>query len=302
MEYLGKKRENNNIKIKSFSKKVNKKQNKKNVDNYQNSKNFHDKNNDFHEENNNINKNHINKNNNCNGLSFYCSNNEKILYISKNINSPKVFNSSFDEYNFFCSYNSFINNRPYNEDRILINCQKINNKKIHLFAIFDGHGGDKCCNYLMNNFDKILFSQNNIINNTPKSLKETYFLLENKFKEINKPKNLLMPIEKSGSCALSILNIGKKIFCSNLGDSRALYSENGSDEVYQISYEHKPQNEIKRIKKAGGSVLCSFFGNIWRLFPGGIAVRTIYNSFFRFQDLLVIYGLNQKNMVLIIKL
>ena len=62
----------------------------------------------------------------------------------------------------------------------------------------------------MNNFDKILFSQNNIINNSPKSLKEAYNLLENKFKEINKPKNLLISIEKSGSCSLSILNIGKK--------------------------------------------------------------------------------------------
>ena len=92
-----------------------------------------------------------------------------------------------------------------------------------------------------------------------------------------------MSIEKSGSCSLSILNIGKKIYCANLGDSRALYSENGSKEVYQISYEHKPQNEVERIKKAGGSVFCSFFGNIWRLFPGAIAVRTIYNIFLDFK-------------------
>ena len=75
----------------------------------------------------------------------------------------------------------------------------------------------------------------------------------------------------------------KKIYCANLGDSRALYSENGSKEVYQISYEHKPQNEIKRIEKAGGSVLCSFFGNIWRLFPGSIAVKRIYNIFLDFK-------------------
>ena len=287
MEFLGKKRENSNIKLKSFSKKDNKHQNKKKTANFKKEKNFlvknEDNNNDFNEENNNINKSDINKNKNCNCSSFYCSNNDKILYVSKNINSPKVFNSSFDDYKFFCAYNSFINNRPYNEDRILINCRKKNNKKLHLFAIFDGHGGDKCCDFLMNNFDKILFSQNNIINNTPKSLKEAYILLENKFKEINKPKNLLMSIEKSGSCSLSILNIGKKIYCANLGDSRALYSENGSKEVYQISYEHKPQNEVERIKKAGGSVFCSFFGNIWRLFPGAIAVRTIYNIFLDFK-------------------
>ena len=50
----------------------------------------------------------------------------------------------------------------------------------------------------------------------------------------------------------------KKIYCANLGDSRALYSENGSKEVYQISYEHKPQNEIKRIEKQEGLFFAVF--------------------------------------------
>ena len=224
----------------------------------------------------NINNNNIDNSNKNKFVSFYNSNNEKLLYLSKKITSPKTFNSSFNEHKFYCAYNSFINIRPYNEDRILINCQKYRNNKIHLFAIFDGHGGDKCCKYLMNNFDKILFSKNNLLTKASKSLKETYLFLDNKFKEIHKPKNLLVPIEKSGSCALTILNIEEKIYCANAGDSRAFYSENGSREVYQISYEHKPQNELERIKKAGYKIYCSFLGNIWRLFPGGIAVRNIH--------------------------
>lgn len=83
----------------------------------------------------------------------------------------------------------------------------------------------------------------------------------------------MIPIEKSGSCALSILVIDKKIYSANAGDSRAVYSENGSKEVYQISYEHKPQNELKRIKKAGGKVFKPLFNDVWRLFPGAIAVN-----------------------------
>ena len=213
--------------------------------------------------------------------TFYHSKNEKIHYFSKKLNLPKIFNSSFENYKFFCAYNSFMNNRPYNEDKILISCQKNNKLKIHLFSIFDGHAGDKCCQYLLNNFDKILFSNKNLITNTSKALKESYTISEKNFKELNKPKNLLLPIEKSGSCALTLLNIGKKIYCGNAGDSRALYSENGSKEVYQISNEHKPINEKKRIKKAGGSICRSLLGNIWRLFPGGIAVRIsiLYNLF-----------------------
>ena len=273
MEYLGKKRINSN------TIKINSNNDFRNKNKYLNKKNKITKNKNLSDEEENISS--ITNNHEDNKLSvnhnqklIYHSSNEKLLYLSKILNKPKTFHSYFDKYNFFCSYNSFMNNKTYNEDKILINCQKIKNIKINLFAIFDGHGGSKCSKFLMNNFDKILLTNKNLITNTSKSLKEAYLYSENYFKEINKPKNLLMEIEKSGSCALTILSIGKKIFCGNVGDSRALYSENGSKEIYQISYEHKPQNEIKRIKKVGGNVnCCNVIGNIWRLFPGGIAVR-----------------------------
>ena len=275
MEYQEENNNNNdNFTSKSYYKLIKKHQNltqkensKENIKKLSNE--VADKNNDY--ENNDINNHKMS--------SIYYSNNEKLLYISNKLNLPKTFSSSFENYKFYCAYNSFMNIRPYNEDKILINCQKKNYIKMHLFAIFDGHGGDKCSKYLMNNFDKILFSNKNLLNNVSKSLKETYIISENNFKELNKPKNLLMPIEKSGSCALALLMIGKKIYCSNAGDSRSLYSENGSKEIYQISYEHKPQNEIKRIKKAGACINRSVC-NIWRLFPGGIAVRIIIYVFF----------------------
>jgi hypothetical protein len=273
MEFLNKKRTNKNSKslndILNPNKKIIKKKDK--IEDY---KSLSDEDEGYS---NNVFNNYIDihYSNDNKSSSFYNSNNDKILYLLNNLNKAKVFHSSFEDYPFFCSYNSFKNNREYNEDKILINCQKYNKIRTHLFSIFDGHGGNKCCKYLMNNFDKILFSNKYLINKPSKSLKESYILSENRFKEIIKPKNLLNPIEKSGSCALSLLAIGKTIYCANAGDSRAIYSENGSKEVYQISYEHKPQNEIKRIKKAGGSISCSIIGNIWRLFPGGIAVRYI---------------------------
>ena len=183
---------------------------------------------------------------------FYHSSSENILYISK-----------------------FKNKRFYNEDKILISCQENSKFKLHLFSIFDGHNGDKCCEFLVNNFDKILFSNKNILQKPARALKETYIDCENKFFNLNIPKNLLTPIEKSGSCALSLLVIGKKIYSANAGDSRALYSEKGSKEVYQISYEHKPHNEIQRIIKAGGHLGSPVLYGIWRLLPGEIAVSII---------------------------
>ena len=204
---------------------------------------------------------------------LYHSSQENILYFSNELTPPKYFHSSFDKYPFYCSYNSFKNKREYNEDKILISCKEYSNNKFHLFSIFDGHNGDKCCNFLTNNFDKLLFSNKNILQKPSRALKETYIECENKFMEIYKPKNLFVPIEKSGSCALSLLVVGKKIFSANAGDSRALYSEKCSKEVYQISFEHKPIKELQRIKKAGGKIYSPFGSDVWRLFPGAIAVN-----------------------------
>ena len=42
----------------------------------------------------------------------------------------------------------------------------------------------------------------------------------------------------------------------NLGDSRALYSRDGGKKLYQITRDHKPNDDIekKRIEKHGGTV------------------------------------------------
>ena len=248
MDYLKKKRKNLD------SSKQSEKNHKKDNKNIKNNKNSE------------INTNKINFS------QFYHSSKEKILYFSKDVPPPKYFSSSFEIYSFYCSYNSFKNIREYNEDKILISCNKSPSNKFHLFSIFDGHNGDKCCNFLLNNFDKFLFSNKTLFEKPSKALKETYLQCEKDFLELYKPKNLLIPIEKSGSCALCILAIGKKVYSANAGDSRALYSEYGSKNIYQISYEHKPQNELTRIKKVGCKIYTPMFGNVWRLFPGAIAV------------------------------
>jgi serine/threonine protein phosphatase PrpC len=62
--------------------------------------------------------------------------------------------------------------------------------------------------------------------------------------------------DKSGSCALVIIFIDDICHVANLGDSRALLSENNSQKVFYITNDHKPEdvNEKQRIEKAGGHV------------------------------------------------
>ena len=100
-------------------------------------------------------------------------------------------------------------------------------------------------------------------------------------------------VDKSGSCAVISLIIDNTLYSINLGDSRALYSRDGGKELYQITRDHKPNDEIekKRIEKCGGKVYYAnkavvngvevtlkeeLYGKgfkfPYRLSPGGLAV------------------------------
>jgi serine/threonine protein phosphatase PrpC len=189
---------------------------------------------------------------------------------------------------FSYSYNTYEGKvRNYNEDKIQIKIDlKIpNNEKniiwppIHYFAIFDGHGGNKCSDFLKENFHKLLIENKNFPRKPIKSLKQTFVNIEKLFFNKFKPKNLIDNIEYSGSCVIIILIIEYKVYCANLGDSRALYSQNSSKEIYQINKEHKPnlKSEKERIYKNGGKIYqnennLGLINIPWRILPGRLAV------------------------------
>ena len=94
----------------------------------------------------------------------------------------------------------------------------------------------------------------------PKAIKETFNKAEETFKSMayDQKSNILK--DKSRSCALVMLIIDKYLFSVNLGDSRALYPYDSGKYLYQITRDHKPNDEIekKRIENAGGKV---FYAN-----------------------------------------
>ena len=89
-------------------------------------------------------------------------------------------------------------------------------------------------------------------------------------------------IEHSGSCAIIVIIIDNNCYVTNLGDSRALYSESGSKKVIQITKDHKPNDpeEKDRIYKSGGHIYQSpngiRFNQPWRIYPGSLSVKFIY--------------------------
>ena len=159
------------------------------------------------------------------------------------------------------SYKGIVKN--YNEDRVIVVSQiQKPQKTIHrtwpkmsYFAVFDGHGGESCSEYLKNNFLDYLIENKNFPHDIKTSITETFDKLEDEFFEKNKqkPKD---QIDNSGSCALVAIMTENKIYIGNIGDSRAIMSLNNGTKVKQLSIDHKPNNlkEFERITKNGGKV------------------------------------------------
>ena len=191
--------------------------------------------------------------------------------------------------------------KTYNEDKVKviynhiknfeINGKSYNNINISYFGVFDGHGGEKCSDFLLKHLHNILFSQPEFPQDVINSVRKTFITVESEFRKEAVFGTKLN--DKSGSCALIALIINDVLYTINLGDSRALCSKNTGNEFIQLTRDHKPDDpkEKARIEKAGGKVYYANKVNVngkivelkeedyggfkfpYRLSPSGLAVR-----------------------------
>jgi len=164
------------------------------------------------------------------------------------------------------SYNGIKKN--YNEDKIKIildyqlektvydNKGNIMHPHISYFGIYDGHGGNKCSNFLQEKLHTFLFNSQYFPMYTLQAIYESYSKAEEEFKAMAFDTFNNKLLDKSGSCSISILIIDEWCFVTYLGDSRALYSYDSGKQFLQVSRDHKPDDhtERTRIEKAGGKV------------------------------------------------
>ena len=162
------------------------------------------------------------------------------------------------------AYNSYKGlSKKNNEDRAIVvspipKPQKTIRRtwpKMSFFAVFDGHGGENCSDFLKNNFLNYLIDNKNFPFDIKIALKETFEKIEEEIYNQNKGKELKQ-IDKSGSCALVCIIVENKIYIANIGDSRAIISINNGNKVKELTIDHKPNNikEYERIMKNGGKV------------------------------------------------
>ena len=154
--------------------------------------------------------------------------------------------------------------RDYNEDRvsIIININQPNyskNKKANwpkasYFSIFDGHGGNKCAEFLRDNLLKLICDNDFFPTDIEKAIKFGFSEADRLFLEIAVKDGKL--VDSSGSCGLILLIIENKIYIANVGDSRCIISMKNGKIRKDVTRDHKPNYpyEKKRIISNGGKI------------------------------------------------
>ena len=191
----------------------------------------------------------------------------EVKMLSENItkfNPGKISSKSFG---IITSYAANTNQgivRNYNEDRvsIIINMNKPDTynstlpwPKISYFAIFDGHAGNKCAEYLRENLLKLICSNIYFPENIPEAIRYGFEKADEQFLNNYAMVNGQLK-DNSGTCGLILLIINNEVYIGNVGDSRCIGSFNNGKNKRDITRDHKPNTpyERERIIANGGQI------------------------------------------------
>ncbi|CAD8058564.1 unnamed protein product [Paramecium sonneborni] len=154
-----------------------------------------------------------------------------------------------------------------NQDTLLVKKYLCNQIDWHLFGVFDGHGqnGHTISQLISRLIPKVL--EYKLIENKNSNIIDIKQILINTYKHIENDlvDNSNIACNYSGSTAIITLLMGSKIYCANVGDSRAVFFYKLEDTWFNraLSFDHKPNKliEHKRIIGQGGRVeQCIFDG------------------------------------------
>ncbi|MBU4269938.1 protein phosphatase 2C domain-containing protein [Candidatus Dependentiae bacterium] len=143
------------------------------------------------------------------------------------------------------SYYSLENSKKSleNEDRFIINEDL--DKKINIYGVFDGHGGSLVAEYLKENF--VNFFLKYLLSSTFKNLDIKDILGDFLFLDINYELEQKKIGFSMGSTANIVFIVDKKIYFTNVGDSRSVLF-NDKDEIIFATTDQKPSLNSIRTK------------------------------------------------------
>ena len=104
--------------------------------------------------------------------------------------------------------------------------------KCSFFAIYDGHGGSMCADFLKDHLHQIIITQSCFPADPKKALKDGCAVAEDRFLKMADQGTRF---DKSGSCAIIILTVETECYVANVGDSRAILSSESGLKVFDLS-------------------------------------------------------------------
>ncbi|KAK9141047.1 hypothetical protein Scep_010728 [Stephania cephalantha] len=132
------------------------------------------------------------------------------------------------------------------EDYIVAETKQLDHEtELGLYAIFDGHSGERVAEYLQSHlFDSIL-NELDFWTDTKNAVKRAYRKTDDDILE-------RVASSRGGSTAVTVILINKETLVGNVGDSRAIISKAGV--AQQITLDHEPRSEQDVIESKGGHV------------------------------------------------
>ena len=153
-----------------------------------------------------------------------------------------------------------------NQDSFLVLQNQYNFKDFNIFSVMDGHGAN---GHLVSRFVTKYFTsffKNNKKMNQSNSNEDSicYRLKKNNYDIVKKvfrhaerdiSKNSDIDANFSGTTCVMLFQVGEKLICANVGDSRAILVK-GNNEIIPLSIDQKPDDpeETKRIVENGGEI------------------------------------------------
>ena len=131
--------------------------------------------------------------------------------------------------------------------------------KIQIFAVYDGHGGNQCAEYLKEHLHNNIILQPEFPTNVTAAIQRGSQMtdknyLDRVFTEYQATQKMLNC--KSGSCCNLVMTYSDDLYIVNVGDSRAIGSKGHGAVALDLSEDHKPGeiSEFRRIEAAGGHI------------------------------------------------
>jgi len=133
----------------------------------------------------------------------------------------------------------------------------VNEHSVPFFAVFDGHGGTHCAEFLKEHLHRYVLDHPELKQNPEKALVEAISRAEAEFME--KCRN--EKIESGSTVALAVIVDGALI-TANVGDSEIVLSRGG--EAVLLTTKHQlgsNEKEVERVKNCGGRIYHSRVGH-----------------------------------------